>query len=328
MTKNSDLHFTRFSPSLISKTKPDSEPGEEVYKSSLLVTIVDDEKAICDVLYSWIKSWKYEARILPPPHSLNNLLDTCAATQIFILDYLLTEGNTLDWIPEIKKAYPDCKVLVMTGHADMDTLIRAIRLGATDFLLKPITADLLKHSMARMAQMLESEMKARELLAELKKNNEILETQKKELEFLNTRLLETNKAFSTLAQNLDFDRIEIQKQLSNRIKAEVIPIVKKLQADANTAKYTYELAMLLKTLENIAAGIMEADNPSSALTTAELRVASLIRNGLTSEQIAAKLFISVDTVKTHRKRIRKKLQLTGSNDPLRDFLSEYSEVGA
>ncbi len=298
------------------------------YRSSFAVTIVDDDEAICEIITKWITSWGFNCFVLPPPYALSALLEKCAGTQIYILDYLLPDGNTLDWIPEIKASCPDSKIIVMTGFADMNTVIKAVRLGATDFLLKPVKSDLLKHSVDRIAQMLDSELRTRELLLELKNNNQLLESQKMQLEFLNARLIETNKAFSTLAQNLDFDRMEIQKQLSGRIKAEVIPMVRKLQADSNTAKYTYELAMLLKTLEHIAAGIMEADNPSSALTTAELRVASLIRSGLTSEQIAEKLFISVDTVKTHRKRIRKKLKLTGSSDPLRDFLTGYSELNA
>ena len=313
-------------PPQVKEADPSEDP--DGYLSSFLVTIVDDDEAICEILTKWITSWGLKCYALPPPYALDALLERCAGTHIYILDYLLPDCNTLDWIPHIKASCPDSRIIVMTGFADMTTVIKAVRLGAADFLVKPVKPDLLKHSVTRTARMIASELRTRELLQELQKNNELLGSQKKELEFLNARLIETNKAFSTLAQNLDFDRMEIQKQLSGRIKAEVIPIVRKLQADSNTAKYTYELAMLLKTLEHIAAGIMQSDNPSSELTTAELRVASLIRSGLTSEQIAEKLFISVDTVKTHRKRIRKKLKLTGSSDPLRDFLTGYSELNA
>ena len=50
--------------------------------------------------------------------------------------------------------------------------------------------------------------------------------------------------------------------------------------------------------------------PSSS---SELRIASMIKNGLTSQEIADLLHISLDTVKTHRRGIRKKLNLNNSN---------------
>lgn len=305
----------------------DPEKSEDDYRLPLRIALVDDDQMVCDLLPKWLRAWNFEVFVLPKPYLLEKLLEQCPETQIYLLDYVLHDANTLDWIPKIRESCPNSKIILMTAFADLKTVIKALRVGATDFIVKPVKPDLLKHCVTQIAEVIENELRTKALLEELRKKNEMLESQKKELEFLNARLIETNKAFSTLAQNLDFDRMEIQKQLSNRIKAEVLPMVRKMQTDASTAKYSYELALLLKTLENIAAGIMDAGTPSSALTTAELRVASLVKSGLTSEQIAEKLFISVDTVKTHRKRIRKKLKLTGSNDPLRDFLTDYSELG-
>jgi DNA-binding CsgD family transcriptional regulator len=61
-------------------------------------------------------------------------------------------------------------------------------------------------------------------------------------------------------------------------------------------------------------------NIITTLSTAEMRVAAMIKNGLTSKEIATKLSISVDTVKTHRKNIRKKLNIQNASIDLANYL--------
>ena len=56
------------------------------------------------------------------------------------------------------------------------------------------------------------------------------------------------------------------------------------------------------------------------LTDQEMRVAALIKRGLTSQKISDLLCISEDTVKTHRKNIRKKLKIQNSNVNLISYL--------
>lgn len=58
------------------------------------------------------------------------------------------------------------------------------------------------------------------------------------------------------------------------------------------------------------------------LTTAELRVARLIKSGQTTKEIASQLNLSVSTINTHRDRIRKKLGIKGKKQNLRRFLEQ------
>jgi DNA-binding NarL/FixJ family response regulator len=51
-----------------------------------------------------------------------------------------------------------------------------------------------------------------------------------------------------------------------------------------------------------------------------MRVALMIKNGLTSQQISDLLCISLHTVKTHRKNIRKKLKISDTNINLVSYL--------
>jgi DNA-binding CsgD family transcriptional regulator len=81
----------------------------------------------------------------------------------------------------------------------------------------------------------------------------------------------------------------------------------RLQALRN---YMHDLASELATP-------LESNTPLSAQ---ELRVALMVRNGMTSVEIAGRLRVSPETVKTHRRNIRRKFGLTSTNQKLSTYL--------
>jgi DNA-binding CsgD family transcriptional regulator len=58
-----------------------------------------------------------------------------------------------------------------------------------------------------------------------------------------------------------------------------------------------------------------------SLSFTELKIASLIKNGITTEEIARQLHIAESTVRTHRKNIHKKLKINNALHSLRNFLN-------
>jgi len=284
------------------------------------ITVVDDDPGICDLMEKLLAAWKFIPSVLPEPFSLNELINIGVSTDIFLLDIRLPNETTLQWIPAIMDAFPEAKVIIMTGYADTDTVIHAIRNGAFDFLQKPIAPELMKHSLLRAIQLQERDRNMKQMLVDLQINQALLLDQKQRLEFLNERLLETNRAFSTLAQNLDFERAEILNRITQKIESGVLPALGKIRSDTHLARYAIEMDMIINMLHDITFGASPADPLSASLTTAEARVASLIKKGLTTDKIAEQLFISVDTVKTHRKNIRKKLNITNSHIGMREYL--------
>jgi len=283
------------------------------------VMILDDEPIIGELLAELLPKWGFVPLYLPYPFSLNTVLEKGDNIHIFLMDYMLPTETTIDWIPSIREKFPDAKIVVMTGYAEIDILLRAMRVGVMDFILKPIETALLKCSLQRVSQILSHEQEIQSLLLDLQKSNELLNKQKAEYQFLNERLLETNRAFSTLAQNLDLEKKEIERQIGVKIKNNILPLVAKLQTDA---KYNLEVDMLYQILWELASGITSPNSSLGILSTAELRVASLIERGLTNEEIAEKLCISLDTVKTHRKHIRKKMKITNSSVNLKSLLMD------
>ena len=60
------------------------------------------------------------------------------AYDLTFLDIKLPDQNGIQLLPQLRTLYPDMPVLILTAHATLDTAIEAVRLGARDYLLKPI----------------------------------------------------------------------------------------------------------------------------------------------------------------------------------------------
>ena len=82
--------------------------------------------------------------------------------------------------------------------------------------------------------------------------------------------------------------------------------------------------MLTLQVEDLTSSFALDSNFAMVLSAAEMRVAHLIKNGATTEKIAAHLHISENTVRTHRKNIRRKLKI-GAPYSLRNFLNSRSD---
>jgi DNA-binding NarL/FixJ family response regulator len=108
----------------------------------------------------------------------------------------------------------------------------------------------------------------------------------------------------------------------------IIPIIERLQHDKNLKRYEAELIMLVKHLEDLTSGLAADTKIATSLSFSELRIASLIKNGLTTEEIAKHLHISPSTIKTHRKNIRRKLGINNRQQNLRNYLDSRLGKGS
>ena len=64
-----------------------------------------------------------------------------AAPAFAIVDMRLGDGNGLDVISGIKKRRPEARAIILTGYGNIRTAVNAVKLGAVDYLAKPIDAD-------------------------------------------------------------------------------------------------------------------------------------------------------------------------------------------
>jgi two-component system, response regulator RegA len=58
-----------------------------------------------------------------------------------VVDMRLEDGNGLDVIQALKKRRPDARAIILTGYGNIATAVNAVKLGAVDYLSKPVDAD-------------------------------------------------------------------------------------------------------------------------------------------------------------------------------------------
>src|SRR5579872_2818301 len=69
-----------------------------------------------------------------------------------ILDRKLPDGTAENLLPQLRQLAPQAAVIIATGYADVQGAITALRLGAADYILKPINADELRARLGHLAE--------------------------------------------------------------------------------------------------------------------------------------------------------------------------------
>jgi two-component system response regulator RegA len=64
-----------------------------------------------------------------------------AAPAFAVVDMRLGDGNGLDVISAMKRRRPEARAIILTGYGNIATAVHAVKLGAVDYLAKPVDAD-------------------------------------------------------------------------------------------------------------------------------------------------------------------------------------------
>jgi two-component system response regulator PilR (NtrC family) len=107
------------------------------------VLIVDDEPDLLTLLEMTLARMNISAvtatSLAAAREALNNKLPALCLT-----DLKLPDGNGLDLIAEIQQKYPNVPVAMMTAHGSAECAVDALKLGAFDFVSKPVPLDRLR----------------------------------------------------------------------------------------------------------------------------------------------------------------------------------------
>ncbi len=101
------------------------------------ILIIDDESAIQDVLKDILLDEGYQVFTADDGAEGLRLLRTEPVDVVF-LDVWLPGKGGIDVLDEIKAGWPNVEVVIISGHATVETAVKAIKLGAYDFLEKPL----------------------------------------------------------------------------------------------------------------------------------------------------------------------------------------------
>jgi two-component system response regulator HydG len=113
-----------------------------VQRPSLLV--VDDEQSILDVVGRFARRAGFEVIACSGGQQAIAHLQTAHA-DVAMVDLRMPDIGGLDVIRAIREMDPRCHAVLMTGYATVDTAVEAIKLGAMDYLSKPLDFARLEH---------------------------------------------------------------------------------------------------------------------------------------------------------------------------------------
>jgi DNA-binding NtrC family response regulator len=102
-----------------------------------LVVIVDDEQGILDVVSRLARRVGYDATTYANGRDAIAADDTRRA-DLVLVDLRMPEVGGLDVLRAIRDRNPRCQAVLMTGYASVETAVDAIKLGASDYLSKPL----------------------------------------------------------------------------------------------------------------------------------------------------------------------------------------------
>ncbi len=106
----------------------------------LKILIIDDEPNIGASLSGFLADLGHQAKICYDGTSgLQTAIDEYF--DLIFLDVKLPGKDGLQVLEQLKKAKPDQKVIMISGHADLEVAVRATKLGAYNFLEKPLNPD-------------------------------------------------------------------------------------------------------------------------------------------------------------------------------------------
>jgi DNA-binding NtrC family response regulator len=103
---------------------------------SPLVLLVDDEVPFVETMTKRLS--KRELMVLPA-YSGREALEKLEkhGVDVVILDVKMPGMDGIETLREIKRAHPLVEVIMLTGHATVETAVEGMRLGAFDYLMKP-----------------------------------------------------------------------------------------------------------------------------------------------------------------------------------------------
>jgi signal transduction histidine kinase len=195
----------------------DGSPQVEVSESKTKLLIVDDERESAEEIAELLTFNSFmECEITDDPFLAMDIVETDEDVSIIITDLKMPGLDGLQLIKKLRDRYinsRDFAVIVVTGHAGTKEAIKALQLGAIDFITKPISPDLLLHAVSRADETLQLRKLEKQFREHLVHN---VEARTQEVRLLSDDLLREKRKLRSLNQNLS---------ASNKIKSEFLSML-------------------------------------------------------------------------------------------------------
>lgn len=104
----------------------------------MTILLVDDEERLLSTTKKLFDKIGIEALTANSGREALELLQSREVDVIF-LDIKMPGMDGIETLQRIKKSHPLTEVIILTGHATMETAVEGLKLGAQDYLIKPVS---------------------------------------------------------------------------------------------------------------------------------------------------------------------------------------------
>ena len=176
--------------------------------TKLKVLVIDDDEVFCQLIKRGLERHDFAAQ------TAHSEADALSIAESFLPDHILLDlrlGDTsgLQLIKPLLKIKPDTHIIVLTGYASLTTAVQAIKLGAINYLPKPVdVATILKSIMDPNAN-----ASAADLEEEIASPTSL---KRLEWEHIQRVLQENDGNISATARQLNMHRRTLQRKLQKK----------------------------------------------------------------------------------------------------------------
>jgi len=176
------------------------------------ILVIEDDDTFGATLVRALKRRGYEALAANDVAAAIGLMETVTPAWV-VLDLNLAGASGLALIPRLRAIDPACRIVVLTGYASISTAVDAIKLGAVQYLAKPVDVDTLLRAFGHALQASETASAASPPAAI---SHSPMSVERMEWEHIQRVLSEHKGNISATARALNMHRRTLQRKLSKR----------------------------------------------------------------------------------------------------------------
>lgn len=144
-----------------------------------------------------------------------------------------------------------------------------------------------------------------------------------DLELMTTEVEDMSTTLKQVIRSVEEEKQEMKEELAQQVMEQVLPALDRIaEEDSSDVRQSYKSVIEDQISEFVDGTSTALDSVMLKLTPREIEICRLITLGRKSRDIAELLAISFETLQTHRKNIRRKLNLKGSRISLFSFLQQ------
>jgi DNA-binding response OmpR family regulator len=163
-----------------------AQPSEQARKTAFTVLVVDDDHLVQELLQEYLRDEDFQVITAGSGEEGVSKIKS-VRVDIALVDYKMPGMDGLETIEQITHTDPDTVTILMTGFPTIDSSIKAMKLGASNYILKPFKLEEVKMAVTKAQQ----EHQLREEMKNLRKRVSEFEkgiTEKKESIKFNQKL--------------------------------------------------------------------------------------------------------------------------------------------